>query len=97
MTTRKIGKNKGKARLWIEGAFLIESGFNHGTKFDVEVKEGKLIYRFNFDGKRKVAGNPSRPIIDTMGKVLEEAGFQTGDVVTISQTGKSLVITKEGE
>lgn len=95
--TRKIGKNKGKARLWIEGAYLIESGFNHGARFDIETVPGEITYTLHAEGKRKVAGNPARPIIDTLGKALETAGFETGDVVTLEKSGNVITITKEGE
>ena len=30
---RKIGQNRGKPRLWIEGKQLIDAGFAHGTQW----------------------------------------------------------------
>ena len=52
---RKIGKNRGVSRLWIEGKSLASSGWSRGQRFDVVA---------NTDGKRKVAGTADRPIID---------------------------------
>lgn len=78
ITHRNIGRNKGKPRLWIEGAALVESGFTHGTQwvlvdhvmgFDivrVSTSESKL------DGRRvrRIAGTADRPIVDIAGSSL---------------------------
>lgn len=69
--TRKIGQNKGKRRLWIEGTLLVAAGLDHGNRWDlIEAPHGFLIVR-NPEGKRKVAGKPGRPIIDITGKTLD--------------------------
>lgn len=35
--TRKIGLNRGKPRLWLEGKILDDNGFKHGTVWDAVV------------------------------------------------------------
>lgn len=69
--TRKIGRNKGKSRLWIEGALLTEAGFEAGTRWTLEplASGGFLIHR-SPEGNRKVSGKPGRPIIDITGVSL---------------------------
>lgn len=62
---RKIGKNRGVSRLWIEGKSLASSGWSRGQRFDVVWSADSLAYVANTDGKRKVAGTADRPIIDT--------------------------------
>ena len=63
--SRKIGKNRGVSRLWIEGKSLASSGWSRGRRFDVVWSAGELVYVAKADGKRKVAGTADRPIIDT--------------------------------
>lgn len=78
-TIRKIGSNRGKPRLWIEGKALVDAGLPHGsqwvlvphlTGFDIakvdQTGESKI------DGRRvrKIAGTPQRPIIDIAGNTL---------------------------
>ena len=72
--TRKVGLNRGKPRLWIEGKLLIDAGLDHGQRWDiVPMDDGFKIVR-NPAGKRKVAGKPGRPIIDITGSTLGNLG-----------------------
>lgn len=61
--TRKIGRNRDKRRLWIEGAILSGAGFTKGKHYTIEQGTG-LTLRLDDNGARKVAGTPDRPIID---------------------------------
>jgi len=75
---RKIGRNRGKPRLWIEGDLLIEAGLPHRAQWvliphidgldivRVQTEESKL------DGRRvrKIAGTGARPIVDIAGSSL---------------------------
>lgn len=76
---RNIGQNRERPRLWLEGAILVESGFNHGDRWDFTNEENKLIIKNNPDGKRKIAGKKDRPIIDIIGRTLE-ASFDCDQV-----------------
>lgn len=87
--TRKIGTNRGKARLWLEGTVLSSQGWRKGDRFDVVFEDGQLQYVKNPNGKRKVAGTDERPIIDT----------NTDDIIDNLNTekGKSLsIVAKAG-
>ncbi len=79
--TRKIGRNRGKPRLWIEGKALLENGFTHGTRWTLQPCPSGFILRADPDGKRKVAGKPARPIIDIVGASL--GTLQTAEKVVI--------------
>ena len=81
--TRKIGTNRGRPRLWLEGAILSENGFKHGDMWDIaaDVKAAMIIH-LSETGKRKIAGSESRPIIDIIGGAIE-AVFDVSDVKKI--------------
>ena len=64
MYTRKIGSNRGKRRLWLEGAILLESGFTHKASFRVTATDKGLRIELSADGNRNIAGTQSRPIVD---------------------------------
>ena len=71
--TRKIGSNKGKPRLWIEGKVLDQAGLPHGTRWTLLpiTTGGMRIASAPASGKRKVAGNPGRPVIDITAASLD--------------------------
>ena len=78
---RKIGSNKGKPRLWIEGKALIEAGLPHGTRWDlVSASQGALCITANEKGSRKVAGSPDRPVIDVTASSLDPLRDAQGDM-----------------
>ncbi|MCU9840523.1 hypothetical protein OEZ49_22500 [Ruegeria sp. WL0004] len=62
--TRKIGSNRGKPRLWIEGAHLTAAGLLHGTRWTLTKTDSGLTIAADPEGKRRIAGKPGRPIID---------------------------------
>ena len=89
MTTyqRLVGRNRGVARVWLEGEMLLANGWNNGDRFNVTFTKGALIYEKNPAGKRKVAGTPDRPILDTNTAKLEKVcGFNTGDRLPVTVT-----------
>lgn len=79
---RKIGQNRGRPRLWLEGQILTDAGFNHGDRWDFVNEPDKLIIRNNPEGKRKIAGKKDRPIIDIIGRTLE-ASFDCDQVAVL--------------
>ena len=92
---RKLGANRGKTRLWLEGNILSESNWNRGDAFDVIWMDGVLRYIKNPNGSRKVAGTEARPIIDTnTDKLASTLHATTGDKVNITVTSKSITIQK---
>jgi DNA (cytosine-5)-methyltransferase 1 len=91
---RNIGLNKGKRRLWLEGAVLTENGINHGHRFDVVSNgDNHLVIHINPDGKRKIAGKPARPIIDMSAATITNAFNDSIKRVTVQPISNGLVIT----
>lgn len=88
---RKIGSNRGAARLWIEGKDLLNNGWKQGDRFNAIFTPFGLTYAKAADGKRKVAGTSDRPIIDTnTNKLLAFADI--GDMVEIIIDADGLTI-----
>lgn len=96
MITRKIGMNKGKNRIWLEGAVLTDHGIQHGMRFDVINSPNSLVILIDPDGKRKIAGKPDRPIIDMSAATIDNSEF-ISRVVKVEQVkmkmGLGLVLT----
>ena len=94
-TTRKLGSNRGKTRLWLEGSILSSQGWATGDKFDVVMIDGVLKYVKNPNGKRKVAGKPGRPIIDTNTNAISDTlNANAGEVVNVISTREAITIQK---
>jgi hypothetical protein len=92
---RKLGSNRGKTRLWLEGKLLSESNWKRGDYFDVIWLDGVLRYIKNPNGSRKVAGTEARPIIDTnTDKLAATLHATTGEKVNITVTPNSITIQK---
>lgn len=85
--TIKIGMNKGKRRIWLDGKRLLEAGFVGGSVYRCEVMPGRINMALNTErpGRlRKVTGRPDgKPIIDILGRDVELA-FPTGSHVLVS-------------
>lgn len=100
--TRKIGRNKGKPRLWIEGSILDRAGFAHGTEWQL-LGDGSDEYGITLQTSevlevvgvrvRRVAGTPARPIIDIAGATLGSLG--NAESVTLEfEPGQGLITVK---
>ena len=99
--TRKIGLNRGKARLWIEGACLENAGWTSGTVFQRVDSDGGITLRREIAPGaaasciRKVAGTTGRPIIDTnSATLLTTLGVEIGETVSIEINQFAITITK---
>ena len=69
---RKIGSNRGKGRVWIEGKTLAQHGWTKGTSYvRGRYHKGWLLTKHTH-GSRKVAGGDDRPVIDINGKYVDE-------------------------
>jgi DNA (cytosine-5)-methyltransferase 1 len=76
----KIGTNKGKRRIWIDGRKLAEAGFTPGTTYHCYAEPGRIVLSIEHlmgmgDGRtRKVSGRPDgKPIVDMLGRDVERA------------------------
>ena len=72
-TTRKIGLNRGKRRIWLEGKVLTDNGIKHGMRFDIEHAHNRLTIMAGKNGQRKIAGTTDRPIIDMSGATITQS------------------------
>jgi DNA (cytosine-5)-methyltransferase 1 len=98
--TRKIGQNRGKPRLWIEGAHLTAAGFKPGDMFAFNIV-GDTFAMVRCDAPslpsdkrpRKVSGKGEKPIMDISGAGLGAIGNAAS--VTLRYLPGSGVITGE--
>jgi len=74
MKLTKIGSNRGKPRVWLQGAVLKEAGFKKGMKFTAQILPGELLIELDKDGDRHVSGKPGIAIIDIATSKLLELG-----------------------
>lgn len=95
--TRKIGRNRGKPRLWIEGAALVEAGLDHGNRWDFHPIPAGFIIERNPEGKRKIAGKPGRPIIDIAGSTLGALGGVPAVSITYNPGAGLMVVVAADE
>lgn len=98
--TITLGANRGKPRIWLEGAWLHDLGFVRGAHFTAAIDGGTLILRLakaDASGARTVSGKDKgdrpNPIIDLAGDWLQP--MATADrKLTIAMSKGRLVITK---
>ena len=72
----KLGENRGKPRIWIEGAKLAREGYNPGDRYNLEIQSGRLILQAAEDGQYTVSKRTRNgrllPIIDISKTELAE-------------------------
>lgn len=90
--TLRIGRHRGNARIWIEGAALLNTGWHHARPYEVTHSARRIELRPCGDGGRRVAGNAKRPIIDLNSATATEA-FDGCTHVHIRITEESITIT----
>jgi len=79
---RKIGQNRGRARVWLEGKFLTAAGWTRGTRYDVCTTAGQIVLSRSPNGARKVCGKTGKhPIIDVCNQQLAEILAPSGRVI----------------
>lgn len=71
---KKVGQNRGKPRIWLEGTQTERAGFVPGQRFDISVDGRTVVLQANPDGSRVVSGKRigerNNPIIDINSKEL---------------------------
>ena len=92
--SRKVGTNRGKARIWLEGNELTSNGIKHGMRFDVNPIGNGLAIMISPNGKRKIAGTAARPIIDMSGRTVDAGDFAPGDHFEIVRTPRGIELRK---
>jgi hypothetical protein len=95
--TTKIGTNRGKARVWLQGDVLTEAGFKRGMKYTVIITVGELLITLDKDGDRHVSGKPGIPIIDINTPKLEEVAPMGTRLAIRSEAGALTLTPVKGE
>lgn len=91
--TLRIGTNRGKARIWIEGQALMAQGWKKGDSYHCDFQNGRIAYIKGEDGTRKVAGTDTRPIIDTNTDKIRDSIGKDFSYVKIHVQHNVIVIT----
>ena len=91
--TRKIGLNKGKRRIWIEGAVLLNNGLARGDRFNTASHTNQLEIILDDAGKRTVSGKGEKPIIDMTGAIITDTFADDIVAVEITKTETGLMLT----
>ena len=91
----KIGSNRGRPRIWLEGKRLTASGIGRGDKFITHNVDEGVTIQITPDGRRKVSGKGDRPIIDIVGADVTRWGFDIGDEVVITYTYNWIFIRRK--
>ena len=84
--TRNIGENRNNRRVWLEGKYLADAGWNKGTRYQREQTADGFILTKMDGGKLKIAGGENRPVIDICGGYVAKAlqGFEKVSVTIAS-------------
>lgn len=92
--TLSIGENKGAPRIWLEGKWLQQSGFECGNTIRVDVHTNKITVVPDPDGKRKISGKKKGtvPVIDLNTYSISEA-FNNADMVQVTAGDHCITIT----
>ena len=85
-----LGQKNGRPYLFLEGKYLVQAGFEPGTRISLEGERGKLRIRIDPAGSKKVSSKKSGAgVIDVNNQWLGEL-FKAGDTVEVT-TRRGLV------
>lgn len=75
ISTTTIGRNKDAPRVWLEGPYLLDAGFEPANRIEVEFKKGQVVIRLAHDGPRVVSSKRQGqiPVLDLNSTALTEA------------------------
>lgn len=88
---RKIGLNRGRARVWLEKRVLSENGWKHGDRFDCVFSDGAVTYTKSETGARRVAGSVARPVVDTCTDKIRESVGAGESVEVVASPGRIIL------
>lgn len=92
----KIGENRGKLRLWVQGQKMAHNGVQVGAKYDVEASAQMIRMVFSPDGSRtvsrKVRNGSELPVIDLNTHQVSEA-FKANDRVRVVIRENAIEVT----
>lgn len=104
--TYKVGTNRGKPRIWLDGKPLVEAGFIGGSHYHTAVGFGFIHCELEGSNphdtehtdwkRRKVTGRPNgKPLIDMNGRDVETA-FPGAKTVRVTFS-RGLIKIERGE
>lgn len=102
--THKIGSNRGKPRLWLDGPRLVAAGFIGGSSYACRAHGGRIIMQLVRAGEdapegwhmRRVTGRPDgKPIIDLAGAIVGDT-FPGVALVRVTFTRGTITVEAEG-
>ncbi|MGR5178863.1 DNA cytosine methyltransferase [Vibrio mediterranei] len=92
----KLGENRGKKRIWIEGHKLLREGYDVGSKYDVQIEQNQVQLQSNPNGKytisKRTRNGVTLPIIDLNLKELAEI-FDGVEMLRIQLSKGKIVVT----
>ncbi len=92
-----VGSNKGKKRVWLEGAKLAHGGFSRGDSIKVERSGKTIVIKIDEYGGHTVSGRSrngkDKPIIDLSSQEILK-GFTVGEPLRITAKKGYLVISQ---
>lgn len=97
----KLGENRGRKRLWLEGQKLLREGFEPGMKFDLDLHESSLILRVASTGRytisQRVRNGQVQPIIDVTANELANLFSKVQTLRVLIRNGKIVVSAHQQE
>ncbi|BEI26575.1 DNA cytosine methyltransferase [Vibrio fluvialis] len=92
----KLGENRGKKRIWLEGRTLQREGYESGMKYDVKLEQSKVTLIPTPQGKYTISKRTKQdeilPIIDVCLAELAEI-FQGVEMLRIQLTKGKIIVT----
>jgi DNA (cytosine-5)-methyltransferase 1 len=71
---KKVGRNRGTPRLFLDGQQAVRAGFSPGDRYEVIINEDRVVVEARHDGSRavsrRVKGDKVLPVIDVESKQL---------------------------
>jgi DNA (cytosine-5)-methyltransferase 1 len=92
----KLGEHRGKKRIWLEGQKLAREGYLPGMKYDLEIKDTKVILHVSEQGKFTVSKRERNgrlsPIIDISAQELAHI-FDGVEMLRVAIKNGAIVIS----
>jgi DNA (cytosine-5)-methyltransferase 1 len=94
LSTTKLGQNRGRARVYLQGKWIARAGFAAGASIVAEFQDGRVILRLDADGDRHVSAKSGGavPVIDVNTDQLR-AALGAVEELQVKATDGVIVIT----
>ena len=89
-----LGETAKGGRIYLQGKWLLRTGFEPDAKFEAEITQGKIILRLDDEGTRRVSGKQNRsiPVIDIENQQVRDAFLNTPKLL-VSVRNHTITIT----